>query len=91
MMMNCNTGIDCSECPGCEVGMIDMLLSEFFDVNAITHIKAFKFLSQYGHWPEDFVNNLPENVKLDAIEVVKIQAMMGMAWVDLMLETHKND
>jgi len=88
-MMNCNTGTDCSECPGCETGLKDILLSEFFDVNNITHIRAFKFLSRHGAWPQLFIDTLPENVKLDATEVVKIQAMMGTAWMDYMIKEHK--
>lgn len=62
--------------------MKSMTIAEFFNVNDIDHIKAYKILGETGAWPPDFI---PDNVTFDGCWQYSIAAMMANAWMEYKL------
>ena len=52
---------------------------EWFDVNNIEHIKAYKHLSQTGFWPEGFIT---DDKTLPCFWQSILSHKLAQAWID---------
>jgi hypothetical protein len=51
---------------------------EFFNVYNVDHLKAYKYLSEHGRWPEGFI---PENTRFQMFWQILLMAKMTNAWI----------
>jgi len=54
-------------------------LVEWFDVNNMEHLRAYRELARTGFWPVDFI---PENVVLSGAWIVGLTSLLASAYVD---------
>lgn len=59
-------------------------IDDFFDVDDISHLQAYKHLQATGMWPENFI---PERVKLTGAWSTRLEAKMAERWIDHSLRT----
>jgi hypothetical protein len=60
-----------------------MTFENFFDIYNVSHLAAYKHLSQVGYWPKGFI---PVNCKLSNMDIITIQSKMANAYVKLGME-----
>ena len=59
-----------------------MNIADWFDVNNIEHLKAYKHLEDTGFWPKNF---LPEEMEMPALWGVSLAHKLADAYIDMML------
>jgi hypothetical protein len=62
-----------------------MDLYDYFDVNNIEHLKAYRYLQNNGSWPKDFFANLPFSIEIGPHWNTLIKSKLADAYVDLKL------
>ena len=55
-------------------------LSDWFDTHNKDHLRAYKHLSETGHWPEFFLPSEAE-VVIGPMDVINIQAKMAATFI----------
>lgn len=58
-------------------------IEDWFDVNNIEHLKAYKHLMGNGYWEEGFI---PENVTVEPMSTIGIMNKLSEAYITKMLK-----
>jgi hypothetical protein len=53
--------------------------TQWFDIKNKEHLKAYKFLGEHGHWPEEFI---PEDIEMEINWNIIITYKMANQYVE---------